>query len=194
MPCSQCRRPAFYEVGDQKVPLCLDCWHKFQHGNFLQFLQNTAMMNRAMDDMDEITGFGPTGGRIPVAALARAMSKNSTYNNINILNSTVGVVNTGDLAKIDAVITLTKDSDVEGIGTAIKTLAQAIVDSNEINKTDKQELIDLVQAIGEQIVGQRKKPILFSLFKGLEERAKGYVAISGAVQSLILIATKVLGT
>jgi hypothetical protein len=194
MPCSQCRRPTFFEVGDQRVQLCLDCWHKLQHGNFLQFLQNAAMMNQAMDHMDEITGFGQTGGRIPVAALARVMSKNSTYNNINISNSMVGVVNTGDLARIDAVITLTKDSDAEAIGTAIKALAQAIIDSNEVDRASKQEMIDLVQAIGEQIVGQRKKPILLSLFKSLEERAKGYAAISAATQSLILITTKILGT
>jgi hypothetical protein len=152
------------------------------------------MMNQAMDHMDEITGFGQTGGRIPVAALARVMSKNSTNNNINISNSMVGVVNTGDLARIDAVITLTKDSDAEAIGTAIKALAQAIIDSNEVDRASKQEMIDLVQAIGEQIVGQRKKPILLSLFKSLEERAKGYVAISAATQSLILITTKILGT
>lgn len=172
MPCAQCRKPAFYQVGDQKVPLCLDCWHKFQQANFLQFLQNAAMMNQAMDDMDEMTGFGPSGGRIPVAALASAMSTKSTYNNISISNSNIGVVNTGDLAKIDAVITLTKDSDADAIGLAIKSLAQAIVDSKEIDKAGKQELIDFVQAIGEQIVGARKKPILFSLFRGLEERAK----------------------
>jgi hypothetical protein len=160
----------------------------------MQFLQNAAMMNQAMDHMDEITGFGQSGGRIPVAALAGAMKHGSTYNNINIANSTVGVINTGDLAKIDAVITLTKDSDVEDIGTAIKTLTQAIIDAGEIDKAAKRDLLDLVQAIGEQIVTQRKKPILFSLFKGIEERAKGYVAITTAVQGLIVIATKILGT
>jgi hypothetical protein len=159
----------------------------------MQFLQNAAMMNHAMDEMDSITGLGQLGGRIPVAALAGAMSNKSTNNHINISNSTVGVINTGDLAKIDAVITLTKDSDVDSIGVAIKTLTQTIVDSKEADRATKQDLIELVQAIGEQIVGQRKKSILLSLFKGLEERAKGYVGITTAAQSLILIAKSLLG-
>jgi hypothetical protein len=180
-------------VGDQKIPLCLDCWHKFQQAQLWQFLQNAAMVNQALDDMDMISGFSIGGGRIPVAALAGAMNKGSTFNNINISNSTVGVVNTGDLAKIDAVITLTKDSDVEAVGAALKALTQAILDAAEIDKASKQELIDIVQAIGDQIVGPRKKPVLFSLFKGLEERAKGFAALNTSVQSLILIATKLMG-
>jgi hypothetical protein len=66
---------------------------------YMQFLQHAAMMNQAMDDMDEISGLPASGGRIPVAALAGAMKKGSTYNNININNSTVGILNTGDLAR-----------------------------------------------------------------------------------------------
>ncbi len=106
MRCYQCPKPAMYGVTEQNVPLCLDCWHKWQLTWHMQFLQNAAMMNQAMDDMDSISGIS-TGGRIPVTALANAMQKRHVYNNIRISNSTVGVLNTGDLAKIDAVITLT---------------------------------------------------------------------------------------
>jgi hypothetical protein len=160
---------------------------------YMQFLQNAAMMNQALDQMDLVTGIPLGGGRIPVAALAGVMNKGSTYNNISISNSTVGAINTGDLAKIDAVITLAKDTDVEPIGDAIKALTQAIIDAREIDKSARQELIDLVQTIAEQVVGARKKPVLFSLLRGLEERAKGYIAISEAAQSLISIVTKFLG-
>jgi hypothetical protein len=149
-----------------------------------------------MDDMEEISGLPASGGRIPVAALAGAMKKGSTYNNININNSTVGILNTGDLARIDAVITLTKDTDVEPIGNAIKELTQAIIDAKEIDKKARQELVDLVQSFAEQIVGsqgQRKPSVIMSLLRGIEERAKGYVALSIVAKQLVDIATSIFG-
>jgi hypothetical protein len=197
MPCSQCGRPAFYQVGDEKVPLCLNCWHKWQQGMYMQFIQNAAMINQSMDDMDMISGISLGGGRIPVAALAGAMNRGSTYNNISINNSTVGVLNTGDLARIDAVITLTKDTDVEPIGEAIKALTQAIIDSKDVDGKAKKEIIDLVQSLAEQVVGsqgQRKPSVISTLLRGIEERAKGYVAISAVVKQLVEIATDIFGS
>lgn len=133
MKCCQCARPAFYLIGDDKIPLCLDCGHKLEQMQQMQFLRNAAMLNQAMDDMDNVVGFGLSSrSRIPVAEMARAMQKGSTYNNINISNSQVGVLNTGDLARIDAVITLTKDSDAELAGQQLRLLTQAIVDTAEI--------------------------------------------------------------
>jgi hypothetical protein len=164
---------------------------------YLHFLRSAAMMNQAMDQMDSITGIPLGGGRIPVAALAGAMTKGATYNNIHINNSQVGVLNTGDLARIDAVITLTKDTDVEPIGKAITALTQALIDSKEIDEKGKKDLLDLVQSLAEQIVGAqgaRKPPVIMSLLRGIEERAKGYVAISAVIQQLVQVVTSMFGS
>jgi len=197
MPCSQCKRPAFYNVGEKNnVPLCLDCWHKVTQATYMEFLMNAAMMNQNLDDMDAVVGFR-TGGRIPVAALAGVMHRGSTYNNIRITNSTVGVLNTGDLAKIDAVITLTKDTDVEQIGTAIKALTQAVIDAQDIGQKDKKELVDLIQSLAEQVVGSQggsKPSVIITLLRGIEERAKTFVALSNTVQALIEAVNKIFGT
>src|SRR4051812_20740802 len=114
MACQQCQRPSFIEVGEAnaRVRLCLDCWQKLSTIQHMDFVRNAAMLNHAMDSMDAVIGI-PTGGRIPIAAIAQAMNKGNTYNNISISNSQVGVLNTGELAKIDAAITLTKGSDAE---------------------------------------------------------------------------------
>jgi len=185
-----------YRVGDENVPLCLDCWHKLQHGAYMQFLQNAAMMNYAADHMDFVTGLGPTGGRIPVAALAGAMSKNSVYNNIKINNSTVGVLNTGDLARIDAVITLTKDTDVEPIGRLLTAFTQAVIDAKEVEQNAKKELIELVQALGEQVVGSqgtRKPSVIMTIVRAIEERAKGIVALAAIGHQLYEVVSKLFG-
>jgi hypothetical protein len=193
MPCSQCNRPAMYSLNDGKIALCLDCWHKWQSAMYMQYLMAAAAQNQALDDMEMISGVRLGGGRIPVAALADAMNKGSTYNNITISNSTVGVLNTGDLARIDAAITLTEDSDVEPIGEAIKALTQAIIDAKDIDQKGKQELADLVQSLAEQVVGARKKSVIMSLLRSIEERAKGYVALSAVAKQLMDIVTSIFG-
>jgi hypothetical protein len=184
MRCHQCPRPAFYEVGDEKIPLCLDCWSKFEEANFRKFLMNAAMMNQTMDHMDEITGLGRTGGRIPVAAIAGAFRRSAVYNNIKVTNSQVGMINTGDLAKIDAAITMTAGSDADAIGRQVRELTQAVVDARDIAQEQKKELVELIQALSEQVVSARKKPVMASLLRSIEERAKGANAIIQLVMSL----------
>lgn len=182
MRCNQCPRPAFYEV--ESVPLCLDCFSKFQSIQNIRFLQNAAMMNQALDDMDFISGIPTGGGRIPVAALAKAMQKNPVYNNINISNSNVGVINTGDLAKIDAVITISEGTDTAIIGQNLKALTQAIVDANSLNEESKKEIVELLQSLSEQIVGSRKKSVVKSLLTSIEQRVSGLNAIFKLAENL----------
>jgi hypothetical protein len=195
MRCHQCPKPALYGVTDQKVPLCLECFHKWTQVGYMQFLQYAAMMNQAADDMDSMVGFR-TGGRIPVAALANAMQKTPIYNNIRISNSTVGVLNTGDLARIDAVITLTKDTDVEAIGDTLKNFTQAVIDARDIEPKAKKDLMELTQSLAEQVVGSqgpRKPSVIMTLLRGIEERSKGIVAISAVVHQLITVVTSMFG-
>jgi hypothetical protein len=85
--------------------------------------------------MDAMMPIGLTGGRIPVVALANAVAKGSSVSNhINISNSNVGVVNTGDLARINAAITISQKSDVAGVGLQIKALTEEIIKSKEASK------------------------------------------------------------
>ncbi|WP_417684224.1 hypothetical protein [Roseibium sp.] len=133
---------------------------------------NASMMNHAMDEMDMVTGIRLGGDRIPVSQLAQAMSRPMTNNHITISNSSVGVLNTGDLAKINAVITITEGSDVEELGQNIKDFAQAVLDSDEVTKEDKHDIGELLGTLSEQIAGKRSKPVIESILKGIEDRVK----------------------
>jgi hypothetical protein len=196
MKCHQCDRPALYLMGEQKIPLCVECNHKVDSAAYMQFLMNAAMMNQAADDMDMVAGFSVGGGRIPVADMARAMQGPATYNNFRISNSTVGVLNTGDLARIDAVITLTKDTDAEAVGQQLRMLTEAVANSREMENSVKKEMIDLVQALADQVVGargERKPSVVLALLKSIEERAVGFVAISQVVSMLVSAISAVFG-
>ena len=190
--CNQCDRPAIYRVGDADVPLCLDCWNKFQSAHYMQFLINAASANQALDHMDFISGFHTRGGRIPVAELARAIVKGPVHNSFNISNSNVGLINTGDLARIQAVVDFTKTTDIEAIGEGIRNLTQAVVDATDIAAQDKRAMIELIQAFGEQAV-RSKKPSAMAILKAIEDRAKGIASIGSAAEMLIRIAHSVLG-
>lgn len=184
MHCHQCPRPALYLVTEQEIPLCLVCYEKWQTIQNVQFLQNAAMLNQALDDMDTISGISLGGGRIPVSAIAKAMQNKPTFNNISVTNSNVGVINTGDLAKIDAAITITDGTDVAEIGQLFRHLTQAVIDSTELSASTKKEMAELIHALSDQIVGGRKKSIISSLIRSLEERAKGANAIIQLIGSL----------
>jgi hypothetical protein len=192
MKCQQCERPAFYDLGDQRgdqrIPLCLDCYSKLveanskvEEANFRKFLMTAAVANQAMDQ----NPFGSLlGGRIPVAAIAGAFRRGSVYNNINVSNAQIGVINTGDLAKIDAAITMTAGSDADAVGRIVKGLTEAIVNAQDIAAENKKELVEIIQALSEQIVSSRKKSVIMSLMTAIEERAKGMHAIVQLVSSL----------
>jgi hypothetical protein len=143
------------------------------------------MLNLAHDEMDYIVGgIAPSIGRIPVGEIARAMKGKTILNNINIANSSVGLVNTGDLARIDAAITLTKSTDVEAIGAQLQKLTQAILDSKDMGKAQTAQMLDLVQSLADQVVRERKRSVIGALLKSIEDRAQGLAAIVTIVEGL----------
>lgn len=186
MKCHQCDSPALYMIGDdsRKLPLCLKCYSTWIHIQSVQFLQNAAMMNQAMDHMDMVTGFPSTEGRLPVQALARAMQKGHTLNNFNISQSQIGVLNTGSIERIDAAITLSKGSDAELIGEELRALTAAVIASEEIKQADKNDVLDLTETLAEEVVGKRKSATIGAVMKEITEKVKGAAALTVATEKL----------
>ena len=188
MPCTQCGRPAFYkiEVEGGAHTLCLSCWVTFEDVQFRKWMQSSAMLNFSLDEMDAVVPVGPMGGRIPVAEIARAASRSKTFNNIQITNSTVGVINTGNLAKIDAAITISKGTESEEFGARLKDLTDAILRDTALDNQLRQEMIELVQAISDQVIVSKtpSKAVVSTLFDKLKELASGAGAITDAAQKL----------
>lgn len=198
--CSQCPTPAFYLVnGDDKnpgTPLCLSCWSRLEEVRFRQFLMAAAGANQAADDMDSMIGMGiRTGGRIPVEALARAASMSRTYNNIRIANSNVGVINTGNLARIDAAITISQGTETAEFGARLKDLVEAIANNQEATNEQKKELVEVATAISDQAISKTpSKTVVKALFGELVSLSSGLSTIAGAVKSLKSVWDSLAGT
>jgi hypothetical protein len=184
MKCHQCDRPAFYEVGDKHLPLCLDCYSRFSEIQNMQFLQNAVMSNLALDDMQAVTGIPIIGGRMPTSAIARAMQRGHVLNNIQITQSQIGVLNTGSIERIDAAITLSKGSDTDLIGSIIGEFVQKIVNSTDLEASKRNELIDLTETLSEEIVGRRKPATIKAVLNAMKEKVLGVADLVNAVDKL----------
>lgn len=184
MKCHQCDRPAIYELQDSKILLCLHCYSILANQQNIDFLKNAMMMNQALDEMDMVTGIPTLVGRVPVASLAKAMQRGHTLNNIVVNNSQIGILNTGNIEKIDAAITLARGTDVENIAHHMTILTQGVVSSKELNDAQKSELLELMEALAEQIVGQRKKATINAFLKAITEKLSGVLVLSKAANDL----------
>tara|TARA_R110000765_G_C18788998_1_gene592318 strand:- start:19 stop:627 length:609 start_codon:yes stop_codon:yes gene_type:complete len=195
MKCDQCDRPVLYQHSSG-AKLCLECFHKAQEierwqsdAYFRQSLINMAMLNKAEDDMHAIVGFSLPSHRIPVEQIALAGFNNSKMTNIHISGSQIGVLNTGDLAKIDAVVTLTQGTDVEELGRAIQQLTEATITSSEITDEQKREIGELLAGLSDQVAGKRSKPMAMQILKGIEDRASGINGIVDLVRNVGVLIT-----
>jgi hypothetical protein len=189
LKCSQCPTQAMYIVnGDDQgrgAPLCLACYGRNADIQFRQFLMAAAGANQAQDDMDFMVGYGPSGGRIPVEALARAASMSRTYNNIRISNSNVGVLNTGNLARIDAAITISQGTEAAEFGARLKDLIQAIDADKGATADVKKELVEVATAISDQAVSRSpSKTVISTLFEKLVSMSAGLTQIAAAADTL----------
>lgn len=176
MKCDQCERPAFFVIAG-KIPLCIHCHAVLMRSQHTAFLMTAVAANQALDDMQMITGLRPGGGRIPVAEIARALQGSTTLNNFNLTNSQIGVLNTGTIQKIDAAITLTQGSDLQEIGDMVRGLTDAIIASDELAAADRDRLLDLIEALTQQLVRDRKPAIISALMRPILEGLKGVAAI-----------------
>ena len=186
--CYQCEKPALWQIvteNEARVPLCLGCYKLFHDMQNMDFLKSAIMYNQALEEMDLVTGFHTPGGRMPVSNMVKAMQKAPILNNIQVSNSQIGVLNTGSIEKIDASITLSRDSDVENLSHIIKSLSEKIIQSREIDDREKNESLELIAALSEELIRSRRKSILSAIISELAKRFSEVASIAKSVDELI---------
>jgi hypothetical protein len=113
--CGQCGKPAVGHVGD--VSLCVDCYYRLAVAQTLQ-LRNAAIgSNAAAQQVDFVSGLRNFTPRMQVPDLPPAPF---TLNNIRVDRSTVGAINTGEVARIDVSITILEQAGNKNVSEALK--------------------------------------------------------------------------
>ncbi|MDE2148755.1 MAG: hypothetical protein KGJ55_02735 [Gammaproteobacteria bacterium] len=151
MKCYQCPAPAMYQVGEQNIPLCLDHYFKFSQILQQQIEDNERMINFAADQMSEISGLPPIGPRFPPRPRPVIVS-GAKLNNISVNNSVVGTINTGSIGTVDQSISVLKQSGESQLAEGIKALSEAILQSGDLTKNQKNELIESLSVISREAV------------------------------------------
>jgi hypothetical protein len=125
--CSQCGKPAVAKVSN--IYLCVE--------HNLQFEQAEQMQHNRLVDLGNISRqllyesiFGIVTPPHPSPTYSPFPGDSMTLNNINVDRSTIGALNTGNIASLD--IVMTRIHDQPELYQAIKNFTEAILNSTEI--------------------------------------------------------------
>jgi hypothetical protein len=158
-----------YYVGPEKgFPLCLDCTHKQQQIAAIESDQLEREMNFEAAKIEAIFGTPGTIPRYPQRPIS--INKGSvTFNNIHISDSSVGVLNTGNLEIVDSAITALKSNpQTQDIASAISKLVSTISDGHLPTDT-KNEAIEILTTVATEATapeGKRKASVVKRLLAG----------------------------
>lgn len=159
MKCHNCEKNVLYLYGPkgQEVPLCLDCYCKITEVN--ERIQETLerQINFLTAEMEAVVGMP---GILPRYPETRRIVRTGamTLNNINVINSEIGVLNTGNLRVVDSVIsTLKQNPATLEIGAAISKMANAIAQSGDLTPEKKNEAMEILGTVASETVQPKPK-------------------------------------
>jgi hypothetical protein len=155
MKCYQCNTPAMYQVGEQNIPLCLDCYFKFTQIQQQQTENSERMMNYLSDEMSVIVGLPPMGPRFPPRPRP-AVVAGAKLHNISVSNSVVGTINTGSIGTVDQSITALIQTGEPALAEAVKSLSEAILQSGDLTRNQKNELVESLSIIAKEAAAPKE--------------------------------------
>jgi hypothetical protein len=161
MKCYQCDNNAMYEVGPEKVPLCLQCYALLQQ-TYLK--QNEALreeINFLHDSADSIFGIR-TGARYPTKRPVLVSGGTINNNHIAINNSQIGMLNTGNINSLNQTIDTLYTTSQKNLADNIKRFSEAVLidkDLTDIQRTEIFESLDIVTRELLQEPENRKKSV-----------------------------------
>ena len=169
--CHQCNTLAMYQVGEQEIPLCLDCYFKLSQIQQQQVENNERMMNYASDQISASVGLSPMGPRFPPRPKPVVVA-GVKLNNIHVSNSVVGTINTGSIGTVDQSITALTNVGEPELAEAVKTLSEAILQSSDLTPNQKNELIESLSVISKEAAAPKEAKRSTVALSLLEKAAK----------------------
>lgn len=149
MTCYQCQKPAMYQVGEQNIPLCLDCYYKFAQIQQQDIENNERRMNYLQDEIAHMVGLPPMGPRYPPRPQPVIVA-GAKLHNIQVSNSVVGTINTASIGTVDQSISALLQIGEPDVANSIKALSEAILQSGDLTQNQKNELIESLSVISKE--------------------------------------------
>lgn len=156
-----------YQVGEQSISLCLDCYFKYSQVTQQEVENNERMMNYASDQISAVAGLPPMGPRFPPRPRPVVVA-GAKLNNIHVNNSVVGTINTGSIGTVDQSITALSQTGQPALAEAVKSLSEAIIQSGDLTSNQKNELIESLSVLSKEAVAPpdaRRTTVALSLLE-----------------------------
>jgi hypothetical protein len=170
--CHNCDKPAMYQVGPKgnEFPLCLECTLKHQQLAAIQSDQLERDINLAAAEMETIMGMQGALPRYPQRQTRIIQGGPVTLYNFHVNDSSIGVLNTGNLEIVDTAITALKaNPGTQDLAEAISKLASVIADA-DLPIDNKNEAIEILSTVATEATapdGKRKSSVVKRLLSGL---------------------------
>lgn len=129
--------------------LCIDCRSKYEQTNEMVVRRLERNVNYLHDEMDSVFGIR-TGGRYAQPP-APVHINQPTMNNLNFSHSIVGAVNTGYVKDLMVNMSKVAMNNNEQAAQTIKTFTDALLQSQEIQKEEKERIIQQLSFLSEQL-------------------------------------------
>ena len=138
-----------YQVGDQNIPLCLDCYFKLTQIQQRDLESNERMLNYLSDEIASQVGMPPMGPRFPPRPQPVHVG-GIKLNNISVNNSVVGTINTGSIGSVDQSISALVQLGEPALAEAIKSLSEAILQSADLTRSQRNELVEIMSVLAKE--------------------------------------------
>jgi hypothetical protein len=160
-----------YQVGGQKVPLCLNCYAVMQQTNerAIQLLREE--MNHTMDHVNSM--FGIAGGpRYPTKRPVIVSGGTVNNNHIAINNSQIGILNTGSIHNLNQVIDSLHSASQKELADALKKFTETVISESELKQEQRGEVLESLDIITKELYQKpenRKKSVAKTLLAGISK-------------------------
>lgn len=185
--CQQCQKPAMFVYGDEEFFLCLDCAAKLQQLESQKKAEHERELNYIADGMAATAGIGPIGPRYPPRPQP-VLVQGGTFNNIKVTNSTIGVINTGQLQQVDTSISVIGQQGDQQLADAFRTLTDIIIADTGLAKSQKKDAVEILSVLGSEATApqdQRRSSVAGPIIQRLRE-------ILGDAANLATVAPRLL--
>ena len=179
-----CGRPAIqgYSTPDPKVLLyfCLDCSLKYEQMLRLRAEDDERHINDLEAQIADVYGLRRPAPSFPPRP-HRIQLTDVTLNNIHIKDSTIGVVNTGTIQRVDVAIDALKNTGQEGLADAVRQLAEAIPSASDLRSEQKNEAMEMLGTIAAeatQPAENRRKAAMRPIVNAMVEIIKTSAALA----------------
>jgi hypothetical protein len=100
----------------------------------------------------------------------------TTFNNITIKDSTVGVVNTGYIGTVDSAISVLEDSGDKAAADALRKLSEEVANATQISAQVKNDVLELLSVLAAEAAApkeQRRSRAMLAMAESLALYLKG---------------------